>query len=168
MRWLAAALLLCPVLCPGAAGAAAQQTQPYVRGSQQAILAAHRDQPFILALWSLDCTHCRDDLEILGSLQAKYPALKVVLVSTDTPDREAELQSVIGRYALQRSESWVFADDYTERLRHQVDPGWYGELPRTYFFAADGMATAQSGKIGFDATERWINLHVGAAGKGRR
>lgn len=157
MRWMAALLL-----CLGTAGAlAAQQTQAYVHGSQQAILAAHQGQPFILALWSLDCTHCRDDLEILGKLQARYPELKVVLLATDTPDREAELQSVVKHYALQQAESWVFADSYTERLRHQIDPEWYGELPRTYFFAADGKAIALSGKIKLEETERWVKQHVG-------
>jgi len=163
MRWLAAMLL-----CLGAASAfAAQQTQAYVRGSQQDIVAAHQGKPFIFALWSLDCTHCRDDLEILGNLQAKYPALRVVLLATDTPDREAELQSVVKQYGLQHAESWVFADSYTERLRHEVDPEWYGELPRTYFFAADGKAIALSGKIQYEATERWVKQHVGQRAIGR-
>lgn len=156
MRWMMA-LLLCLAV---ASALAAPQTRAYVRGSQQAILAAHQGQPFVLALWSLDCTHCREDLEILGKLQGKYRELEVVLVATDTPDREAELQSVIKHYALQQAESWVFADSYTERLRHQVDPEWYGELPRTYFFAADGTVTAMSGKISLGDTERWVKQHI--------
>lgn len=156
MRWMLALLMFLGAV----SSLAAPQTRAYVRGSQQAILATHQGQPFVLALWSLDCTHCREDLEILGKLQAKYRKLKVVLLATDTPNREVELQSVIKHYALQQAESWVFADSYTERLRHQIDPEWYGELPRTYFFAADGQVTAQSGQISLEETERWVKQNA--------
>lgn len=128
----------------------------FVRGSRQTIVAAHQGKPFILALWSLDCTHCRDDLEILGKLQAKYRTLELVLVATDTPAQRSEIQTVLKHHALQRAESWVFADSYTERLRFEIDAQWYGELPRTYFFDAAGGSTAVSGKIERDQVERWI------------
>lgn len=154
MKWLAA-LLLCL-----SAAAFAQETRPFVRGSQQAIVAAHQGKPFILALWSLDCTHCRDDLALLGRLQARYNKLDIVLVATDTPSREAEIQALLEQYALQRAESWVFADSYTERLRFEIDAQWYGELPRTYFFGADGKMAAVSGKIRLQPTERWVKEHV--------
>ena len=154
MKWLAA-LLLCL-----SAAASAQETRPFVRGSQQAIVAAHQGKPFILALWSLDCTHCRDDLALLGRLQARYNKLDVVLVATDTPSQRSEIQTLLKHYALQRAESWVFADSYVERLRFEIDAQWYGELPRTYFFDADGNAAAVSGKILLQPTERWVNRHV--------
>ena len=156
MKWVIA-LLLC---LSAVSTAAAQETMPFVRGSQQAIVAAHQDKPFILALWSLDCTHCRDDLEMLGKLQARYRALDVVLVATDTPSQETEINAVLKHYALQRAESWVFADSYTERLRYEIDTQWYGELPRTYFFDVSGKAIAVSGKIQFGTTELWVKQHV--------
>lgn len=154
MKWLAA-LLLCL-----SSVAVAQETRPFVRGSQQAIVAAHQGRPYVLALWSLDCTHCRDDLALLGRLQAKYRTLEIVLVATDTPSREAEIQAVLKQYALQGVESWVFADSYAERLRFEIDAQWYGELPRTYFFDADGKAAAVSGKIRLKPTERWVKEHA--------
>lgn len=163
MKFLGGTIIMVLLLWMGTANAlAAQQTLPFVRGSQQAILAAHQGRPFILALWSLDCVHCRDDLEILGRLQAKYRTLDVVLVAADTPSRQAEIQVVLEQYALQRAESWVFADSFVERLRFEIDAQWYGELPRTYFFDASGDATAVSGKIQFRPTERWVKAHVRA------
>ena len=134
----------------------AQELKPFVRGSQKAIMAEHQGKPFILALWSLDCVHCRADLELFGKLQASHRDLAVVLVATDTPAQRGEIESLLGRYHLQRTESWVFADAFAERLRYEIDPQWYGELPRTYFIAADGTVSAFSGKIERDEIERWI------------
>ena len=152
MKWLFT-LLLC---LSATYASAAQETKPFVRGSQQAIMASHQGKPFILALWSLDCIHCRDDLGLLGKLQARHGKLEVVLVATDTPARQDEIKSALKHYRLQRAESWVFADAFAERLRYEIDPQWYGELPRTYFFDAAGHSTAVSGKIDRGQTERWI------------
>src|SRR3569832_1639429 len=37
----------------------AEAMEPFVRGSQQAVVPAHGGRPFVLSLWSLDCVHCR-------------------------------------------------------------------------------------------------------------
>jgi len=134
----------------------AEAMEPFVRGSQQAIESAHGGRPFVLSLWSLDCVHCRDDLALLGKLGAKYPALPVVLVATDTPERLDDLQGVLARYRLGGVSSWVFADSFVERLRYEVDPKWFGELPRTYFYDANGKRTAVSGKLDEREVEEWI------------
>lgn len=136
--------------------AAAQDMKSFVRGSQQAILSAHHGKPFILALWSVDCSHCRDDLMLLGRLAKKYPKLDVVLVSTDTPEQKQALAQTLQRYRLGRAESWVFADSFAERLRYEIDPQWYGELPRTYFFGAQEKTEAISGRLEPEQVERWI------------
>ena len=156
MKWMFALLLCLSAAC----ASAEQEVKSFVRGSQRAIVAAHPGKPFILALWSLDCTHCRDDLALLGKLQAKYRMLDLVFVATDTRSRQAEIQTVLKQYALQHAESWVFADSYAERLRFEIDAQWYGELPRTYFFDASGNATAVSGKIELKSTELWVKGHV--------
>jgi thiol-disulfide isomerase/thioredoxin len=156
MRFLLALLLSLSI----ATVAQGQELRSFVRGSQQAIVAAHQGKPFILVLWSLDCTHCHDDLALLGKLQARYRSLPVVLVATDTPLQQPAIRSVLKRHALQRAESWVFADSFVERLRFEIDPHWYGELPRTYFFDASGKATAVSGKMQPGQMERWVEEHV--------
>lgn len=143
---------------------AAQQTQPLQRGSYQKIIAAHAGQPFIVALWSISCTHCGADLEIFGRLANKYPAFKLVLISTDAPEQEASIVATLNKYYLGQTyqkragkvESWVFADSYTERLRFEIDPQWYGELPRTYFFDEKGRATGISGVLDEKKIEHWV------------
>lgn len=85
------------------------------------------------------------------------------MVATDSPEQKQEIASTLRHYRLGRAESWVFADSFTDRLRFEVDPQWYGELPRTYFFDADGRSTAVSGKIDHDQFEHWIKsgMHNG-------
>ncbi len=134
----------------------AQELHPFVRGSEQAIVSSHHGHPFILALWSLDCIHCRDDMALFGKLEKKYRDLNLVLVSTDAPEQKMSITRMLRQYRLKTAESWVFADEFTERLRYEIDPQWYGELPRTYFFYADGHATAISGKIDAELITKWM------------
>lgn len=153
MKW-AMALVLC--LSTACASAAAQDAKPFVRGSYKSIVSARTGKPFIIGFWSLTCTNCIDDLAMFGKLEKKYPNLDLVLIATDTPEQRPELMRTLQRYHLERTESWVFADSFVERLRYEVDPQWYGELPRTYFFDAQGHAEAISGKLERAQIERWI------------
>jgi hypothetical protein len=155
----AALLLTCTITL------AAQEVQPMLRGSYQKILAAHAGKPFVIALWSVSCTHCGADLAILERLLNKYQKFNLVLVSTDSPEQEAEIINRLHQYHLDKPahkksgqlESWVFADSYTERLYFEVDAKWYGELPRTYFFDASGKSAAISGVLDEEQTARWVS-----------
>ncbi len=152
MKYLYTLLLCLYAVCT----LAAQDTKPFVQGSLQSILSTHQGKPFILALWSLDCSHCRDDLALLGKLHQSHAEVEVVLVATDTPARHEEIEAVRKTYRLKHLESWVYADTFTERLRYEIDPQWYGELPRTYFFDAAGHALAISGKFNRTQLMHWI------------
>lgn len=148
--------LLAMLLLIAAGTAQAQPLQAFVRGSQQAIVTAQQGKPFVLALWSLDCVFCRDDLALLGKLMAKYPKLAVVTLATDPPEQRDEVQKVLDRYRLGGAANWQFADTFVERLRYEIDPQWFGELPRTYFYEADGTRSAVSGQLDAHEVERWI------------
>lgn len=149
-------LLLC-LSC--ACALAAQTTKHFVRGSYQQIVSARAGKPFIISLWSLDCTYCRDDMVLFGKLSKKYPDLGLVLISTDTPEQLKEIERTLQKYPLKKAESWVFADSFVERLRYEVDTQWYGELPRTYFYDAQGHVLALSGKLDYAQIERWVRAN---------
>ena len=153
MKHLALALLL---LC----GLARADIQPFVPGSLQQIQDERAGRPFILTLWSASCTHCPEELRMLGQLLRKYPATDIVLVSTDTPAESEELARLTRDYGLSRLKQWVFADLQPEKLRFEIDRRWYGELPRTYFFDARHRREAASGLIPRERLERWIKEHV--------
>lgn len=153
LTWLCTALLLTGL------NARAASPRPFVDGSLQTILSRHTGKPFVLGFWSLSCTHCREELTLLGTLVNKFPHIVVVLVSTDTPEDGAAIEATLRDYSLDTPETWVFADPDSDRLRYQIDRHWYGELPRTYLYAADGSYTGFSGRIDERALSQWL-LHL--------
>lgn len=149
-------LLLWLVLVAISSVAAARELRPFAPGSMGEIVAAHSERPFILAFWSLTCTHCRDELTLFGNLQRQYPGIDIVLVSTDTPEDAAAIQATLSEFKLVQAEAWVFADSFADRLRFEVDKKWHGELPRTYFFAPGEPRKAYSGKLHSRDVVQWI------------
>jgi thiol-disulfide isomerase/thioredoxin len=131
-------------------------TKPFYASSMQEIFALRQGKPFIVGLWSLSCSHCRDDLILLASLSQQYPQLDLVLIATDTLDDADTVQTTLATYKLNKTESWVFADDFTEQLRYSIDRRWQGELPRTYFYDASHQARAISGKLDAAQTRNWV------------
>jgi len=155
-------LLALALLWSAVAHADESALKPFQRGSAKAIVEARAGRPFILAFWSVDCVHCRAELEQLAALSREHPELDVVLVSTDSPAAAAEVRGVLAQYKLARAERWVFADDFTERLRFEVDPRWRGELPRTYLHGPSQAVEAVTGRIGAQRMERWLRLGMQA------
>jgi thiol-disulfide isomerase/thioredoxin len=151
-RWL----LFAGLAWLASSAAQAVEIKPFVRDSYRQIVAAHSGKPFIVAFWSVNCSYCGDELAMLRKLLEKYRGIGLVLVSTDTPSDAQLIGTALDRLALGNVESWVFADSHTERLRFEIDREWYGELPRTYFHAAQTGAWAASGQLEQASVERWI------------
>lgn len=152
-------------LCALASPAAAQELRPFEPGSMAKITSARAGKPFVLALWSLQCAHCPQELALFGGVLKKHPGLDLVLVSTDTPDQGAAISAALSRHGLGRAEAWVFADTFTERLQQEIDRRWHGELPRTYFHNADGSVRAVSGRLTMGEVMRWIEQQNRGIGK---
>jgi len=157
MRWrnhfivpmLFSAVLLLP------AGSRAGEVRPFVSGTLARIQAAHAGRPFILAFWSIDCVHCPVELKHLAALKKAHPELDVVLVATDTPDVAQLVSETVARHGLDKVEQWVFADSSSERLRYEIDPHWYGELPRSYLYDARHRVEATSGVVSPGRLAQW-------------
>ena len=137
----------------------AQELKPFVKGSMKSLVDARQGKPFIVGFWSLACVHCREELALLGDLSRKFQELDVALVSTDSPEDGETVVSTLRRASLQRAESWVFADPFSDRLRFEVDKKWRGELPRTYLYDSAHNVTAFSGKLDPQQLERWVRTH---------
>ncbi|MDO8350677.1 MAG: TlpA disulfide reductase family protein [Gallionella sp.] len=135
---------------------AAQEIKPFVRGSYQQIIAARQGRPFVVSFWSLTCSYCIAEMNVLKKLLKKHPELDLVLISTDTPEEQNSVRATLADFSLDKADAWVFADSYTERLRYEVDKTWQGELPRTYLFGAKNAVTAISGKLEGKEMERWV------------
>lgn len=149
-------LLALVLLLSAAAHADERALRPFQRGSAKAIVDARAGRPFILTFWSVDCVHCRAELEQLATLSQAHPELDVVLVSTDSPSAAADVRGVLAQYTLSRAERWLFADDFTERLRFEVDPRWRGELPRTHLHGPGKTVEGVTGRIDAQRMQSWL------------
>lgn len=130
--------------------------RPFVTGSLAQIQTARQGKPFVLAFWSIGCTHCPAELRTLGELKRRNPKLDIVLVAADRPDDAPQTAQLANSYGLGKVEQWVFADPMPERLRFEIDRRWYGELPRTHFYDRNHKVEAVSGIVPEERLQRWI------------
>jgi hypothetical protein len=128
---------------------AAQGIREFKSDSLQRIVAEQKGKPFVLVVWSLDCSFCQTSLDNLVAEQRRRKDLRIVTLSTDTlGDRETMAASVKRLQALGlTNNAWAFGDEPPEHLRYALDPRWHGEKPRSYWFNAKGEKTAYSGVI---------------------
>lgn len=154
-RLCLALVLLSALILP----AAAQELKPFVADSLKEITLERQGKPFILGMWSLTCTHCREELALLSGLLKKHPDLDLVLVATDTPEEGEAISATLRQFGLGSAEAWVFADPFVERLRFKIDPKWHGELPRTYLYDSSHKAQAFSGKPDPLQFEQWLKKY---------
>lgn len=151
--------MLALALCLTTGSHAQGEMSLFKSGSYQDILQSYQGMPFILVFWSLDCSHCRGEFVMLGETLSRTPALRLVLVATDSPQQSGELMKVIQESGLTSAESWVFAQAESERLRYEVDRHWYGELPRTYLFDAQHSRRVVSGALKRPLLDEWLGIH---------
>ena len=67
----------------------------------------------------------------------------------------SEVQSVLTEYQLDQADVWIFANEPNAKIRNGIDPTWFGELPRSYFFDAQHQSQAHSGAITPAQLEKW-------------
>lgn len=153
---LAAVLALLAGLSSAVLPAAAADLKSFDRSSPEAIHRTLAGRAYVLVFWSLYCEPCRDEMAHWGELQRRHPGVPILLIATDGPEDRANVAKFLRRHKLERVETWMFADEFVERIRHAVDPAWRGELPRTYFVDAVHRASAHSGRADVAAVSRWM------------
>lgn len=116
---------------------AAVETQgimPFRSGSYQQMLDRHADKAYVLVVWSISCASCIKEMAMLKEVHQEQPELKLVMLAIDDISEQDEINSLLAKQGIADLESWAFADDDVQGLRYQIDPTWYGEIPRIYFF----------------------------------
>lgn len=87
----------------------------------------------MLVIWSITCSSCLKDMALLNKMHKANPNINMVMLATDDATATEQIQQILTKNELTSLENWLFADDNPQKLRYEVDPKWYGELPRTYF-----------------------------------
>ncbi len=136
----------------------AQETviKEFGAGSYQQILSANANKAFMLVIWSVDCSSCLKDMEIISALHNDRPELQITMLSTDDASALPQIEKILVAHKLTDVPNWVFAGDDAQKLRFEIDPSWYGELPRTYFFNQTHHRTGKSGALRRDDLDTLI------------
>lgn len=134
----------------------ADNFRPFTADSFKNIKASFDGSEFFVGLWSVDCPPCLIELEMMGEVLKRNPDLPFVLISTDSIENREFAAEFLEDFDLFQIESWMFADSFEERLRFSIDPNWYGELPRSYFFTADHRMSAHSGIMTPELLKEWF------------
>lgn len=119
----------------------------FVPGSYQQLLEQNADKPFMLAIWSTTCSSCMEKMALLNELKESSPEINIVMLATDDISVSDQIMAVLAKNELTGLDNWVFADENAQRLRHEIDPRWYGELPRTYFLNKNHERQGISGAL---------------------
>jgi len=130
--------------------------KPFIKGSFDKIQQQNKDRPYIIAFWSVTCAYCMKELALFGRLMEKYPDVKLFTITTDAFLEDETVQQLLATKKLEGTETWVFADNYVERLYFDINPRWRGELPLTYFFDRKGSMLKHMGIVKEDELVEWL------------
>jgi len=131
--------------------------KPFVKGSFAQIQQKNKDRPYIIAFWSVTCAYCMKELALFGELMEKYPNVKLITITTDAFLEDDTVEELMARKKLKGTETWVFADNYVERLYFDINPRWRGELPLTYFFDKNGEMLKHMGVVNEAELVEWLD-----------
>ena len=129
---------------------------PFDMNTRKVIEKRYIDQPLIISFWSIDCPYCIDDLKKLGKALSKNTNVKLITVCVDGKESAKKAERVLSQANLPKHEQYQYAEVDEDRLRYNIDPAWYGELPRTYFYDAAHQVTPLSGKISNSFLDKWF------------
>lgn len=131
--------------------------KPFYTNSLNSIIESRTETPFLVILWSVDCPPCMQELSQLQILRDQFSAQSLVLVSTDDALMADEVERVINSFQLDQKDNWIFSASLPERLRYAIDPDWYGELPRAYFYQSPEQRRAHSGSLSQSVLQQWLD-----------
>ena len=134
----------------------AYEFMPFDMNTRKVIERRYIDQPLIISFWSIDCPYCIDDLKKLGKALSKNTNVKLITVCVDGKESAKKAERILSQANLPKHEKYQYAEVDEDRLRYNIDPAWYGELPRTYFYDATHQVTPLSGKISNSFLDKWF------------
>jgi thiol-disulfide isomerase/thioredoxin len=121
--------------------------KPFISGGYQQLLSSNSDKPFMLVIWSITCSSCLKDMALLSKMHKENPKINMVMLATDDASESEQIQKILVKNELTGLENWLFADENPQKLRYEIDPKWYGELPRTYFLNKNHEREGVSGVL---------------------
>ncbi|PWB53347.1 MAG: hypothetical protein C3F18_07445 [Nitrosomonadales bacterium] len=147
-------LLLLVLACMKAAAA-----EPFLaldrQGARSLVDANSHALPTIIALWSSDCSHCKNNLKLFARMAAANPRLRLITIAVEPLSEE--LAVPLDRLGIPGAR-YAYGPESPDALAHALDPKWRGELPRTLLFDGNGGKEAVSGVMDEQGVRRHLRL----------
>ncbi len=132
------------------------QIRLFDTGTYKKIISQHKHDSFLMVLWSVDCPPCIKELSVLEKFHQLHPEENIVMISTDSKDQKDDIKALINKYNLTDIQQWVFSGKHIQTIRFIIDPFWYGELPRSYFYFKKNHRQAKSGELDQSILLAWL------------
>ena len=130
------------------APAFAAELRPLDASQIPALLAPPAQGERLIALWSLDCSYCKENLQALAKLQRRHPErIELIIVATDTIAEGKAITQHLRDLGVESFPARAYADATPDRLNYLLDPNWGGELPRVLVIRPDGSRRGVSGLL---------------------
>ncbi len=97
--------------------------------------------------WQSYTSVSKKELQKISDLHQQYPEYQLTLINTDSIDEQERVKKLIQQYNLAGLDNWGFANTDEEKLRYDIDPRWFGDLPRSYFFPLEGKVKRLRGAL---------------------
>jgi len=134
----------------------AHEFLPFEVGTRKAIETQYLNQPLIISFWSTDCPYCINELKKLGKVLTKNANVKLITVCVDGKESSKKAERILGQANLPQHEQYQYSEVDEDRLRYSIDPNWYGEIPRTYFYNTTHQVISISGKVSNVFLDEWF------------
>lgn len=149
--WLISLCLLMSVAAQANSPASASvNLKAFELGSFEQIVTDKNQQDHLVILWSFDCPPCITELEKISELHQQFPDYQLTLINTDAVEEQLRVKKILQQFDLAGLDNWGFANSDEEKLRYDIDPRWYGDLPRSYFFPLQGKIKRLRGALSSD------------------
>jgi thiol-disulfide isomerase/thioredoxin len=170
-KWLSTAFIIISILCCGVVLAkkessnlklsniAPSNLRPFTKDAFAQLKQEKLGEQWLIVLWSLDCPACFKELKLIQALQQsnKNKALNVIFINADDNYEVAfERKQVLAYYDMLNFTNFYFVDGQGGASRYQIDPQWYGELPRSYFVDQQGKFHGKSGLLDESLIRKWL------------
>ena len=83
-------------------------------------------------------------------------AVILAMLATDDASASDQVKSILVGNELNKLDNWIFADANAQKLRYEIDPKWYGEVPRTYFVDKNHQRVGVSGALSRETYETML------------
>jgi len=134
--------------------------QPFSNDVFAQVKKQNQGNNWLMVLWSVDCPACFEELALIQQLRQINKDMRIVIINADDDEEvAAERAKILTKYQLNDLTNMFFNEGQGAKNRYQIDPNWFGELPRSYFINDQGTFYGKSGLLKKKQITQWLGLN---------